>query len=692
MFARLVRLLVFAVLIGAPAHAEPRAMSPVDFIEIPRLSEPALSPGGQYLAYLRSETLWAENKIVDRLEIIHVASGARVPGPDFGDANVDASPIWWHPEGQRFIYLKAAGESEKTQAHLFDLTSGESTRLTQHREAVLDVIWRPDGSGFFFLAAEQQPEGDTELLSDGWVIPPFESNADRELWSFDLATQEAKPVLFGRFSIRQVSLSRDGKSLLYSRVPNHKLNEVYRGEIIVYDLETEESIRRTGNRFAEHAPRLSPDGVSIAFIASVNASAEPYYEPKVFVARPDAPTQRLLSDLPMEALDIAWDATGEGLYILGNTGLSADLYHYQLQSRTLTALTGGEHNIRSWTYDAATDTHLAQIETANDPGDFYVMRDREQGFERISAVYADWPDRYALPRQEKFTWRGRRNARLEGLLVYPLNYQSDQTYPLVTITHGGPRTSSRFGSWNISRYLPVLAAQGYMVFLPNHRGGTGYGDDFVRDMYGAYFRNAHHDVMDGIDALIDRGLADPDRLVKMGWSAGGHMVNKLITHTDRFAAASSGAGASDWRSMQGETDIRYHRQFVFGGEPWTRRTPNRQYNRDSPLQDAWKVTTPTLFFVGENDVRVPPTQSILMYRGVRATGTPTILFQAEDEPHNFRKPANQLFKINTELGWYARFALGESYTSVLPDEAYVAKDEAVADAEPPTPTTSTSSP
>ena len=170
------------------------------------------------------------------------------------------------------------------------------------------------------------------------------------------------------------------------------------------------------------------------------------------------------------------------------------------------------------------------------------------------------------------------------------------------------------------------------------------------------------------------------------------MVNKLITHTDRFAAASSGAGASDWRSMQGESDIRHHRQFVFGGEPWTRQTPNRQYNRDSPLQDAWKVTTPTLFFVGENDVRVPPTQSILMFRGVRAARTPTVLYQAKGEPHNFRKPANQLFKINTELGWFARFALGETYKAVLPEEAYAETGEAVADAAAPTPPVSTTSP
>jgi dipeptidyl aminopeptidase/acylaminoacyl peptidase len=92
----------------------------------------------------------------------------------------------------------------------------------------------------------------------------------------------------------------------------------------------------------------------------------------------------------------------------------------------------------------------------------------------------------------------------------------------------------------------VLASHGYIVLQPNYRGSTGYGDDFLRDMVGGYFRQSHLDVMAGVDYLIDQGIADPDRLVKMGWSAGGHMTNKIITFTNRFKAASSGAGAVNW--------------------------------------------------------------------------------------------------------------------------------------------------
>ena len=190
-------------------------------------------------------------------------------------------------------------------------------------------------------------------------------------------------------------------------------------------------------------------------------------------------------------------------------------------------------------------------------------------------------------------------------------------------------------------------------------------------MVGSYFNNAHHDVLDGIDALIDLGLADPDRLIKMGWSAGGDMTTILITITVRFKAGSSGAGASDWTSMYGESDVRHNRTIIFGGEPWEKKAPLKSFARQSMLKDSWRVTTPTLFFAGGNDIRVPPTQSILIYRGVKATGTPTALYIASGEPHNFRKPSHRLFKINTELEWYARYVLGTDYEAVFPEQAFV---------------------
>ena len=185
---------------------------------------------------------------------------------------------------------------------------------------------------------------------------------------------------------------------------------------------------------------------------------------------------------------------------------------------------------------------------------------------QVTHVFDELLARHELPRVEVMVWKGDDGVDIEGLLHYPLDYQAGTRYPLVVQTHGGPASSDKFGFFRSSNYEPVLTSLGYFVFKPNYRGSTGYGDAFLRDMVGHYFRQAHKDVMAGVDALIERGLVDGDRMAKMGWSAGGHMTNKIITYTDRFKAASSGAGAINWISMYGQSDTRTYRTPWFGAD------------------------------------------------------------------------------------------------------------------------------
>ena len=187
------------------------------------------------------------------------------------------------------------------------------------------------------------------------------------------------------------------------------------------------------------------------------------------------------------------------------------------------------------------------------------------------------------------------------------------------------------------------------MLRPNYRGSTGYGNAFFRDMVGHYFQQTHLDVMTGVEDLIRRGIADPDRMLAMGWSAGGHLTNKLITFTDRFKAASSGAGVANWISMYAQTDIRAFRTPWFGGTPWQKNAPIDVSGTTRRSRTSANVKTPTLFFVGEEDPRVPLAQSIEMYRALKSNGVPTHLYVAPREPHGWTELRHQLFKANTEL-------------------------------------------
>ncbi len=657
----------------------PRAMSPVDFVELPRVSYSGLSPDGEQLVIARTRTDWKQNKKVRELQLLDIETGEVQDLPRWRGFSSDRNPAHWAPDGSGFVTTLTRRKEKTRQAWFYDVGSRNLTKLTDHPTSVTDLKWLRDGTGFFFVAGrnDETPEDIRQ-----WQLRPYDVSTPREIWWHDLEEKASGPVIAGAFSIRGYALSDDGASIIHVRRPEGAGYASHDNEVWLYRLADNSSVRLTDNDYQEANVRLSPDNSRFAFLATVNEKGEQYYEDNLFVQEVGAAEPELmLPDLPMEIVDFEWDDTGDGIYLLGNTGLRTELYRLTVKNGKLDRQTRGDHVIGSWTFDRQTGTHLARITSASNPGEIHIRRKSDKRFAQLTNQYDDLTQKFLLPKQEAFTWKGRDGTELEGLLVYPVGHQTGQQFPLVTTTHGGPRSSSQFGSWNTSRYVSVLAGQGYGVFLPNHRGGTGYGDAFMRDMVGAYFRNAHLDVLDGIDALIAEGLADPGRLVKMGWSAGGHMTNKLITFTDRFKAASSGAGASDWVSQYAESDVRHNRTPWFGGSPWEKDAPLESYMEQSMLKDAWRVTTPTLFFNGARDVRVPPTQAIMMYRGVRETGTPTALYLAPGEPHNFRKPSHQLFKINTELAWYATHVKGEQYTATLPDVEI--KDDVTTEEQPP---------
>src|SRR5262249_29060445 len=173
----------------------------------------------------------------------------------------------------------------------------------------------------------------------------------------------------------------------------------------------------------------------------------------------------------------------------------------------------------------------------------------------------------ALPRQEKIEWKAADGTSIEGILMYPIGYEAGRRYPLVVQLHAGPMESDKFGAGPglVLNYFPVLTARGYAVLRPNYRGSAGYGAAFLRDVNDGYFHQMGTDVLTGVHHLVQRGIADPDKLVVMGISAGGTLTNKLVTMTDRFKAASAAAGVVDWTSLWGQTDHTAFRTTWFRG-------------------------------------------------------------------------------------------------------------------------------
>ena len=632
-------------------------MSIVEMLNVPQLSAPRMSPDGESLVFELAEADWKQNKQVTHLWMQRGdADPVQITYGKEGETNPE-----WSPDGRYIAFLSKRGDDEETQVFLLPAAGGEARRFTSHDASVDSVRWATDSSAIYFLAddAKTEEEKKKEKLQDD-VFMFDEDKKHRHLWRQALDAEEAARLTEGDFSIRDYDLSRDGEQIVVQRAPTPLLNSIFDAELWLIDADGGNWRQLTRNDDAESAAEISPDGDSVLYLSDVNAAGDPYYNGNLFVVPAEGGQPRmLLPDVPWEIDDASWSHDGRSIHFLANTGVRSNLFEVNLDSERVRQITEGDHAFFDWRYDPLSDRHIAGISTPDNPGD--VWRIKNGRSTQITRFYERLAVEFFLPRQEAITWTGDDGTEVEGLLYYPRGFERGQRYPLAVQTHGGPAASDKFRYPSWGSYVQILTGRGWLVFRPNYRGSVGYGDDYLRDMVGHYFNQAHLDVMTGVDHLIEEGLADPQRMIKMGWSGGGHMTNKIVTFTDRFKAAASGAGAANWVSMYGQTDIRIHRENWFGGSPWQPNAPFEKFWEHSALSEIWKVTTPTIVLVGQNDERVPAAQSVELYRALRANGVDTHLYMAPREPHGWRELRHRLFKVNVELDWFERHALGRVY-------------------------------
>jgi dipeptidyl aminopeptidase/acylaminoacyl peptidase len=305
-------------------------------------------------------------------------------------------------------------------------------------------------------------------------------------------------------------------------------------------------------------------------------------------------------------------------------------------------------------------------ENSDTPPEVFVASTDAFAKEALTTQHADVPQP-PMGRTELLTWSAPDGLAIEGLLTYPVGYEDGDQVPLVLSVHGGPAgVYNRSFTGGPGLYMTQVFAQaGYAVLRPNPRGSTGYGKDFRYANVEDWGFGDYEDLMAGVDLAVDRGIAHPDSLALMGWSYGGYMTSYAVTKTDRFQAASMGAGLPNLISMVGTTDIPDYLVAHMGGEFWDRYDT---YERHSAIYEIANVTTPTQVLHGAEDDRVPTRQGQEFYRALKRLDVPTELALYPRTPHGPREPKLLMDVTPRILTWFDHHLGRASATDAPPDD------------------------
>jgi dipeptidyl aminopeptidase/acylaminoacyl peptidase len=350
----------------------------------------------------------------------------------------------------------------------------------------------------------------------------------------------------------------------------------------------------------------------------------------------------------------AWSPDSRYIYFSADVGGTTHLFRVAPRAGApVEQVTKGERRLNGINFDKAMTKMTYTVGMHEAPPEVWVANIDGSGERKLTNFMADTLREIAFSKADRLKWKSNDGTEIEGWLTYPYAYdRSKGPYPLIVFSHGGPHSNVGY-DFNFKQQY--FAANGYFVFDTNFRSSTGYGDAFKWATWGAWGTKDGQDVVSGVDHVIANYPVDRNRVAAIGHSYGGFMTNWLITaYPDRFAAAASGAGISNWISDYGTADIFRTKETEFFGMPWNEDAVLRMVAQ-SPLMNARRVRTPTLFIHGEVDQRVPYEEGEQLYFALRRQGVPAKMVQYAGMPHGISGHWNNVHRMISELKWFDQY-------------------------------------
>ena len=672
-------MLFVALSLALSLHAqdvEKHGLNFEDMMKLHRISGASISDDGKWAAYSVSTPDMQANRNVTNVWIVNTASGVSTQATQSGRDNSPA----WSPDGKTLAFISARDGSP--QIYLLSMQGGEAKKLTQLSTGADLFHWSPDGKSIAFTSAvypdcrddacNAKRDEDKEkskvkarlydhLLYRHWDHWSEGKRSHLFLISVDGATapQDLTPGANydvppdERGSTSDFNFSPDSKEICYTAVTDKVEAISTNGDLFVVPVTGGESKRITTQHGFDGNPVYSPDGRYIAYHAQLTPGYESDRWRVMLYDRQSDKSEDLSANFDRSAMELAWSPDSKDIYFLAENETLQPVYEMEARAGTQPKKILDGFNA-AFGFSADGQTLLTTRTTLTMPNELFLSAADGTGLKQLTHANDAVLAHVLMNNPEKFWFDGAENTKVQAMLIRPPNFDATKKYPMLELLHGGPQTMWS-DDWGYRWNPQVLASAGYVILMVNRRGSTGYGQKFTDEITNDWGGKPYVDIMKGTEAALAKfSFIDKSRLAAAGGSYGGYMADWLATHTDMFKAIISHAGVYDKVSMYA-TDELWFEEHDLQGTPWSAPENYKKWAPVSYAANLGKYKTPTLVIAGEQDYRVPYTQSLEFFNTLQRQGVPSELLIFPDEGHWVLKPQNAQLWYSTFLNFLSTY-------------------------------------
>lgn len=643
------------------------AWTPDDMLKVKSVSDVQISPDGRSVAFAVTQHNLEIDEPISQVWLAR-ADGTR-PFQLTHEMHSSASPRW-SPDGKRVAFLST--RSGLSNIWISTSDGGETKQLTDSKSGVSAFRWSNNGRLIAFTAP-MDPSGEEEKrrkAKEDWHVVGTGYTYQR-LWVVPVVTHGDGPQparlltkqdyqLEGAFGGGFMDWSPDDRKIVFAHMPRPRFDDWRKLDIAEVDVESGAIRSVAETPAAEDTPLYSPDGKWIAYRRSDIPPGWAIDFRICIVPVSGGQAHELSETFNREPSLIGWTSDSRSVLVQESLGTTRALYRVPLDGAAISFYAPGKGDFSGASLNSTRTVIGFSAEDSTAPPEAYALPLSGSATpSQASHVNLDMPT-LPLGLTRVIHWKGPGSLGIEGLLTYPVGYKEGKRYPLIVISHGGPPSNFSQDFIALPSHYPIaaFASRGYAVLRSNVRGSTGYGKRFRYANYGDWGGGDFHDMMAGVDKVIEMGVADPGRLGIAGWSYGGYMTSWAITQTHRFKAASIGAPVTDLASMNGTADMWTFTPDYMHAESWEN---PEVYVKHSPVYNAKGVTTPALIQQGSDDTVVPLGQGEEYYNALQAQGDPVRMVVYPRSGHSPRESKIVRNIMQENLAWFDKYLSPSSH-------------------------------